>query len=488
MAEQWRRDPSDRWVVLDPAGEPKGTVFPTVYVGDELLVDPAVAADTVVSDLERLAREAGWTIEEVPLEGEPGDEQKPPRPSGASRTRRVRLGIGESRETGIVAATPDAWQLLRQARRNDVGAGLSLNHVLSTDPFKANPFKANPFKANPFKANPFKANPFKANAAAVGIDSYASLGFGGRQPVTYVGPAPQGTGADRRPIVAVFDTGLGAHPWFAGDVRVAPALPDGTAIGIDDAATDPETHPALGEPLDGVLDDVAGHGTFIAGLIRQQCADARILPVRVSDGEGFIVENELLGALGRLVVFIEKVAAVDVLNLSFSYYPESPDEPDTVSEMGSLLDRIRDTGCVVVCSAGNEATDRPTFPAALRTSAKAPHVAIGALNPSSRSVALFSNVGDWVTAYAPGVSLVSTIPDTFDGSLQAGMRDDAHSRRRETLDVDDFRGGFAAWSGTSFAAPVVAGRIAQRLVAGDDVARATKAVLHALAEGDRSRV
>ena len=34
----------------------------------------------------------------------------------------------------------------------------------------------------------------------------------------------------------------------------------------------------------------------------------------------------------------------------------------------------------------------------------------------------------------------------------------------ETIDPDDFTGGFALWSGTSFAAPYVAGRLAQSLV------------------------
>ena len=47
-----------------------------------------------------------------------------------------------------------------------------------------------------------------------------------------------------------------------------------------------------------------GHGTFIAGIVLQDCPDARILPVRVADGEGIILETELIGALGRLLDLI----------------------------------------------------------------------------------------------------------------------------------------------------------------------------------------
>jgi len=87
---------------------------------------------------------------------------------------------------------------------------------------------------------------------------------------------------------------------------------------------------------------------------------------------------------------------------------------------------------------------------------------VGALNPSSRSVALFSNVGPWVRVYAPGAAVVSTSP-AFVGGEQATSRADVDGLRRETLDPDDYRGGFAVWSGTSFAAPYVAGRIAAQL-------------------------
>ncbi|HUF99832.1 MAG TPA: hypothetical protein VMM60_17020, partial [Ilumatobacter sp.] len=58
--------------------------------------------------------------------------------------------------------------------------------------------------------------------------------------------------------------------------------------------------------------------------------------------------------------------------------------------------------------------------------------------------AAFTNYGPWVDACAPGVGIVSTFFDLGD---------------QARLDGGDFD-GWAIWSGTSFAAPVVAASIA----------------------------
>ncbi len=104
---------------------------------------------------------------------------------------------------------------------------------------------------------------------------------------------------------------------------------------------------------------------------------------------------------------------------------------------------------------------------------------VGALNPNLDSVALFSNTGDWVSCYAPGAAVLSTMP-AFQGGLEPGARTVAYDWRREAIDPDNYGrraaaavpaeqgekpvGGFALWSGTSFSAPIQAGRIAQALV------------------------
>jgi len=507
--DAWRE--ARRFVVLDASGEAPGTVFPTVYVADELLLDPGPVEADVLGALQKLAVDAGWSVDPDPATPRAAETAADERSRGASESVRVRLSVTPGWEG--VAATPDAWSLLRRARGTGWGSrGISLHHVLTIDslgvnPFTANPFTANPFTANPFTANPFTANPFTANAGTVGIGSYGAIGCGGRQPVTYLGPEPARRHPEAvRPIVAVLDTGCGRHPWLE-HALVEPRLGTGRLIGIDPGtpadpdydparARDPEADPRRDEPLDGLIDVAAGHGTFIAGIIRQECPDALILPVRVADADGVILEDDLLQALGRLIDFMDDTALekerggsrVAVLNLSFGFFHERPGDTSTLSELARLLDEIRKRDCVVVCSAGNEATTRPTYPASIPAEQPGRQVSVGALNPSDRSVALFSNIGDWVDVYAPGVAVLSTLPVDFEGGVQAGTRDDRRGRRRETLDLDDFRGGFGVWSGTSFAAPVVAGRIAEQLLAGASPEEARKAALHELDAEDLSRM
>ena len=140
----------------------------------------------------------------------------------------------------------------------------------------------------------------------------------------------------------------------------------------------------------------------------------------------------------------------------------------------------------MVCSAGNDATARPMFPAAfapwaddkpddpsddVRSTTESdvvPIVSVGALNPNGTD-ALFSNAGPWVRAYAPGAAVMSTLPP-FQGGLEPAARTEAYQRVRESIDPDDFTGSFAVWSGTSFSAPLFAGRVASRLVDGIDPA------------------
>lgn len=284
----------------------------------------------------------------------------------------------------------------------------------------------------------------------------------------------------RRPVVAILDTGCGSHPWLDGIVKKDVTL-DGVPIGYSDGTSvSPEDDGDQSGPLDGSIDPISGHGTFISGLIRQRCPDADILAWRVMPSDGPIVESDLVATLAQIAELARRHRAgeegghpIDVLSLSMGYYHETPEDELFDPTMYAILEELGRNGVVVVCSAGNDATSRPSFPAAFcrwsddsgpipfdRT--LAPIVSVGALNPN-RTDALFSNAGPWVQTYVAGAAVVSTMP-AFRGGYEPVARTSAFGRVREAIDPDDFQGGFAVWSGTSFSAPILAGDVAAALV------------------------
>jgi subtilisin family serine protease len=283
--------------------------------------------------------------------------------------------------------------------------------------------------------------------------------------------------------VAVLDTGVGQHPWLDDTIVERDPFVNGEPIGIHDPGTFPELTGVIDDPYEGVLDSDSGHGTFIAGLIRQICPDANILAVRVMPSDGAVAESDLLDALKMLVVRQHLAQAagdptgmIDVVSLSLGYYHEQPEDLSFDPQLLQPLRALSESGVAVVVAAGNDATSRPMFPAAFTPypggqvsdfeADHVPLVSVGALNPD-QTISLFSNAGPWVTCHRPGAALVSTFPVTFDASAQSSYRVDvAGDGIRASLDPDNFHSGFGTWSGTSFAAPVLAGELAQCLLDG----------------------
>ena len=230
--------------------------------------------------------------------------------------------------------------------------------------------------------------------------------------------------------------------------------------------------PAAGDPLVGELNDATGHGTFIAGIVRQAAPDARVLSLRIMHSDDVVYEGDLLCALALLA---DRIAAaedgsmaemVDVVSLSLGYFDESAADVTYSSGLWQVIQVLLDLGVAVVAAAGNYSTSRRFYPAAFSLQpSPVPVISVGALNPNG-SKALFSDGGRWVRAWAAGAAVVSSYPDDVNGSLTPQVRvrtrvdglapGDGPPDAREGLDPDDFRGGFAVWSGTSFAAPLIA--------------------------------
>jgi subtilisin family serine protease len=338
-----------------------------------------------------------------------------------------------------------------------------------------------------------------------------------RLPVTVLLPAPARKSAaecvaayGRRPVIAVLDTGVRCHPWL--DVRAKPTggyetFPDGfVAVDHDlqqaiftegelaaEAGDEPRhvirhpwDTPVTADPLVGELEEASGHGTYIAGIVRQVVPDACVLAGRIMHSDGIVYEGDLIGALSYLATRIataeqgDLAAAVDVVSLSFGYFNESGADVAFSSGLWQAIEVLLGLGVVVVAAAGNYATSRRFYPAAFADrpipAGQAPILSVGALNPDG-SKALFSDGGRWVNVWAPGAVVVSTFPTDINGSRTPEIAMPAHPAnemppdvslpaQRAALDPDDYSGGFALWSGTSFSAPLVGAHVLGALAAG----------------------
>ena len=122
----------------------------------------------------------------------------------------------------------------------------------------------------------------------------------------------------------------------------------------------------------GRLDHQAGHGTFIAGIIRQICPDATIHHRGVLSSFGDGDDVSVIRAIERATAEIDRI---DIVAMSFG----APSADDRPPPMAYTIQRLLGDS-LVIASAGNDGSTRPSFPAAL------PNViGVGALDGNGRA-------------------------------------------------------------------------------------------------------
>ncbi len=220
---------------------------------------------------------------------------------------------------------------------------------------------------------------------------------------------------------------------------------------------------------DGYLNLSAGHGTFIAGVIRQICPAVSVEVTRVIGPAGFAPDSKLADAIRGAGERIAKGPGHGVINLSLGS-DDYGDEPpplirEALADVAALPGRI-----MVVCAAGNEHSGNRIYPAAFAD--EFDHVvAVSSLDRNGEP-STWSNFGSWVDFSVIGEGIISTY---LEGEEKRGTGADDDPYDPEP---DEWIGPtpWAVWTGTSFAAPQVAALLANCLASGLDV-EASKAEL-----------
>ncbi|MBQ9971395.1 MAG: S8 family serine peptidase [Elusimicrobiaceae bacterium] len=186
--------------------------------------------------------------------------------------------------------------------------------------------------------------------------------------------------------VAVADSGIMSHPEF-----------NGKNIQGQDFT------------MSGFITDIKNHGTGVAGVIGARglrftgiAPNAAILVYKIDDG------SRLVGPQ----------AAAAALNAIFDYNQQNPNQKIAVVNLsygasggGSVpltnaINRLHDSGVVIVCPAGNDGFPGVHYPANLDTT-----LAVGALASDQRNVYSHSSFGPQLDFIAPGDRVYTTSND-----------------------------------------------------------------------------
>ncbi len=237
-------------------------------------------------------------------------------------------------------------------------------------------------------------------------------------------------GTSTNTVIAVIDTGidynhvdLASNIWINTDEIAGNGVDDDSNGYVDDIRgwnfaannNNPMDDNGHGTHVAGTIGAVGNNGVGIAGV----AWGIKMMALKFLDGSG---SGDLSDAIAA--IDYARVNGAKVINASWGSSSFS-------TALQSAIQRFQDFGGIFVAAAGNDAANnssKPSFPA---NYSLANVISVGA-STSSGSLASFSNYGTNVDIAAPGSNIYSTMP---------GNR-------------------YASLSGTSMAAPHVAGAIA----------------------------
>ena len=259
----------------------------------------------------------------------------------------------------------------------------------------------------------------------VAIDTGGSGGLAQSLPWIGVGLVHSQGIDGRGTTVAVLDSGIDTdHPAFAGRIAGEACFCDN----LDGTGCCPSADIVRTGP--GSAEDDQGHGTHVSGIVLGVAPATNVVAVKVLDSANrFRSFTQIYRALEWIA---DHRLDVDAINMSLG-----SDALLTDDECGStaiawgmqpVIERLRARGVLIAASSGNNGvTGRMWLPACM-----AEVLGVGATFDTRDDVATFSNSSPSLDLLAPGVAITSTARG----------------------------GGMVTLSGTSMAAPHVAGLIA----------------------------
>lgn len=215
----------------------------------------------------------------------------------------------------------------------------------------------------------------------------------------------------REVIVALLDTGMvGNHTLSQSSIADGYDFVDMTGGFLDDGN-------GIDDDGNGVTDDFVGHGTHVSGIIVTTAPKVRIMPIRVLNSDGIGTYWEISQGIRYAVDH-----GADIINMSLT-------APRLVPTLSSALAYAAANGVIVIAAAGNN-DPGPNYPA--HYSDQLAVITVGATDRNDAIASFSGGLASDIDVFAPGVDIYSSYPYN----------------------------GFALGTGTSMAAPIVAGEAA----------------------------